>query len=336
MKRSINLVVYVMMALAVALCGYSGNAEAKKYRITVASHHPESHEAIKTLKQIKEKLAKASNGELDLRIYPGGQLGDYTLIYEEVMRGTIQMAHIAIPSQYDEKIEMNFIPYLFENYDQLKDVFAPGSYFFDKYTQIHKKQGVKLLGIYAEGFIGFGTKTLPREYANPLVSKKELIRVPPMDVYKLTTEDMGYKTTTIPYSDLFSAIQTGVADGWIGGSPELNYLSFRDAIKYFIPYNPFMENTGYFINDTFFQSLPGTYQKLICDAFQEAAVQSYTACKAADEFYLKKLEEYGIKIVTLTDAERKVIADHVRKTTWLKLNDKFGADVMEKLKADLK
>ncbi|MGE5679038.1 MAG: TRAP transporter substrate-binding protein DctP, partial [Pseudomonadota bacterium] len=264
------------------------------------------------------------------------QLGDYTQVYEEVMRGTIDMAHIAIPSQYDPKIEINFIPYLMKDYNQLSKVFSPGSYMYDTYTKIHGDLGVSLLGMYAEGFIGFGTKTLPAELANPLAAKKELIRVPPIDVYKLATEDMGYRTTTIPYADLFSALQTGVADGWIGGTPELNYLQFRDAIKYFIQYNVFVENTGYFINTKTLESMPAEYQKIIKDAVQAESQNSFKEAQSSDEKYMKMLEESGVQIVKLAPEELEAIAKNVREKTWPKLEDKFGKDIMNGLLNDVK
>jgi TRAP-type C4-dicarboxylate transport system substrate-binding protein len=43
------------------------------YNLRVASHHPESHEAIRVLNRIKKKLADKTNGQLILTIYPNGE-----------------------------------------------------------------------------------------------------------------------------------------------------------------------------------------------------------------------------------------------------------------------
>jgi len=48
---------------------------------------------------------------------------------------------------------------------------------------------VKLLGVYLEGFIGVGLNSLPEGLADPTVKKKELIRVWPSNVAKLTIQD---------------------------------------------------------------------------------------------------------------------------------------------------
>jgi TRAP-type C4-dicarboxylate transport system substrate-binding protein len=327
------LLIFTVCMIAITSIGQTGEA---KYKIRIASHHPEKHEAIKVLKTIKETIEEKSNGDIEITIYPGGQLGDYTTIYEEVMRGTIEMAHICTTGRYDEKMEMNYLPYLFINYEQIAKVYFPGSYFFDKYVELNKNLGVKLLGIYTEGFIGVGTKSLPKEIADPKVKKNELIRVWPSNIAKLVMEDMGYSTLTIPFSELFTALQTGVADGWFGGTSELNYVGFRDAIKYYIPYNICIESTVYIINEKYFNSMPEKYQKLIEDEFSKAALASFSTCEIQDKLYIQKLADYGIKIVDLSDEQRAVIADHIRRVTWPKLVDKFGREIMEGLQNDLK
>ena len=328
----------VLLVFAVCMIGVNGISQAAeaKYKIKLGSHHPESHMAIETLKGIKEVVEKETKGDIQITIYPGSQLGDYTLMYEEVMRGSLQMAQICTSGQYDKKMEINYLPYLITNYEQLPKVFSPGSYFFKTYDEINKNLGAKLLGIYVEGFVGFGTKTIPKDLADPKVRKSELIRVPPMDIFTLAIQDMNYKTTTIPYADLFSALQTGIADGWFGGTAELNYLGFRDAIKYYIPYNVCIENTSYLINAKLFDSMPKEYQKLLQDQFSKAALNSVKACETQDKLYLKKLTDYGIKIVDLSDKQLAVIADHIRKVTWPKYANMYGKQIMDGLQADIK
>ncbi len=202
MRKNIIVFVSILLVFSAIACFNPSIVLARTYKLRVASHHPQNHEAIRTLNRVKKKLVDRTNGQLILEIYPGGELGDYQFIYEELMQGTIDIAHIAIPSKQDERIEMNFIPYLFESYKQIPKVFSPGSFFYEKYREIHKNQGVILLGIYAEGFIGFGTKTVPRSFSDPKIKKRELIRVPPIEVFGLATQDMGFRTATITYSEI--------------------------------------------------------------------------------------------------------------------------------------
>lgn len=310
--------------------------EVETIKLRIAGQHPVEHIASQALNRIKERIEKESNGRIEITVYPANQLGDYTLVYEEIMKGSIDIAHIFIPSQYDQKLEISSIPYLVQNYDEMKKMFSPGSFMYETYGELHKNLGVKMLGIYAEGFIGYGVKKMPNNPADPTAKKNLLVRVAPLEVYKLGAEDVGFTTTTIPYADLYTALQTGVADGWVGGTPTLNYQSFRDVIKYYLPYNSMIENTSYIMNNKLFESLSAEDQKIIADVFLEESLNSIETCKAEDEMYMTKMKEAGIEVIEFSPEELAANSAHVRSVTWPKLEERFGKEIMDGLASDLK
>ncbi|MGO5050119.1 hypothetical protein [Dysosmobacter sp. Sow4_B12] len=63
--------------------------------------------------------------------------------------------------------------------------------------------------------------------------KGATVRVPGLDNFALPAKELGFNTSTIAYSDTYTAIQTGTVTGWVGGPPNLNYLYFRDVINYY-------------------------------------------------------------------------------------------------------
>lgn len=304
---------------------------SETYSFRLATHYNTSHAGYAALERIAADLEGRSNGAIKVTLYPSSQLGDYTLVYEDLMKGTIEMALIPIPSQYDVRLGMNQIPYLVKDYSELEKVFGPDSYFFQVYSEVHEALDVKLLGIFVEGLVGFGFNKLPENYADPKAVKEGKIRTPPIEVVDIVTQDMGFATTSIPYADLYSALQTGVVDGWIGGTPQLNYSDFRDVIKYFVPYNVTTEGIGFFISKKVYDSLPQQYQTMIEEAFIKESLHSFTTAEELDMEAIRKMEEYGIEIVWLTDEQLEAYANHVKETTWPKLSDMIGEDVMQKL-----
>ena len=48
------------------------------------------------MKEVAKEVSAKSNGRIDIKIFPANQLGDYTLVYEELIRGTIDMALISV------------------------------------------------------------------------------------------------------------------------------------------------------------------------------------------------------------------------------------------------
>jgi len=344
MKKILVVLLIAMLSMfAFTACGGSGeptgetessaegNTAEKTYSFRLATHYNTSHPGYAALERITADLAEKSNGAIQITIYPSSQLGDYTLTYEDLMRGSVDLALIPIPSQYDPRLEMNFIPYLVTDYSDMETAFGPDSYFFQEYTNIHGELGVKLLGIYVEGLIGFGFTDMPKNYADAATAKGDMVRCPAIEVYNLVTEDMGYSATTIPYADLYSALQTGVVDGWIGGTPQLNYTDFKDVIKYYVAYNVFAENIGFFMSQKVYDTLPAEYQTMIEDAFMKEAIHSYSVAEELDKEAIKGMEEYGIEIIYLTDEEMSAYVEQVKEKTWPKLADNIGKDVMNSL-----
>jgi len=122
------------------------------------------------------------------------------------------MALISVPSQFDPRMELVYINGFVTGYDGIKKAFKPNGWMAQKMDGFHTKLGVKFLGFNVEGMIGIGSTKPVRDPLNPAVNKGVLTRVPSMEVYKTGVEAMGYKTITIPYADIFQAMQTGTCD----------------------------------------------------------------------------------------------------------------------------
>jgi TRAP-type C4-dicarboxylate transport system substrate-binding protein len=303
--------------------------------IKVAGISPIEYRSTKGLYRIAEKVDEATDGKIKMDVFPMNQLGDYTQVFQEIQRGTIEMGLIFIPSEYDVMLEIGSLPFLADNYDDMRDQLSPGSYVYSLIDEAIAKLGIKLLRINGEGFIGIGSAKKPENYADPKADKDTLIRIAPLTVYRETAQDMGYRTTSIPYADTYSAIQTGVCDGWIGGSSEINYQVFKDVINYYIPYNCLFDQTAFLINQELWDSLSADEQKLIQDAVDIEADLSFKDWQAIDEENMKLMTDYGIEILEFTPEEREALAEHIRNTTWPKLEEKFGKDVLDKVKESL-
>ncbi len=332
---SLGIMLTLVMSLVVG-CGGGGDKKDEKITLRLATQHPTNHMAHKSAEAIKEKIETESNGRIEVQIYPANQLGDWTQVFEEIMRGTIDIAHISVPETFDARITAGFLPYLAKDYDELKVVFAKDSYLNKQMASFHKDLGIKFLGYYCEGFSGIGVAKPVKDPAKMGAAKDSLVRVPSIDAFKLPTEALGYRTSTIPYSDTFAAMQTGVVDGWMGGPPNLNYLTFRDVIKHYYQYNLTHECTQYLMNLDKFNSLSEEDQKLIVAAFGEQSEKSIDLAKAEDEKYKKLLKEEGIEVVEFSQEELDAMAAYVRDNIWPQLTEKYTEELITGLQDALK
>ncbi len=335
MKNSKALVV-LLFALVLGFA-VSVAAEAAKYEIKFAGNYAPDHPGTLAQNEIAKEVLEKTKGEVKITVYPGGQLGDYTQAYEDVMRGNIDMGWFYITGQYNPMLEISSLSYLATDWKELKRVFSPGSFWYKTYEGAHAKVGVKLLGVYVDSFISLATVKPLNDPLNPKANHKGKVRIPPSEIYKLTMDSLNYDTVSINWSDLYTAMQTGVCDGWIGGTAALNYFQFRDLIKQFMPIRAFVENVSYVYNAEKFAKLPAAYQKIIFEACQKQAKKSIDDAQKNEALYQEKLsKEHKVAIMKVTDAQIKALADHVRKDAWPKFSKLFGKDVMDGLVKDAK
>jgi TRAP-type C4-dicarboxylate transport system substrate-binding protein len=302
----------------------------------VATQYSKDHPATLALEEFKKRIESATDGRINVRIYPANQLGDYTQVYEELRRGTLDMGLISVPSQFDTRLEVTYLHYLAMNYEEAREIYAPGSILFSTMEDLHKNLGVHFLGFNVEGFGGFGLAKKPDNMMSPKGDKNVLMRVPPMAVFKITCDDQGFQTVSIPFAELYTSLQTGVADGWSGGPAMVNYLQFRDVIDHFLVVNNFFENTSYLMSEKAWNKLSAEDQALFKKEVADLSMKSFDISQANDQEYLKKMEEAGIEVVTYTDEQLKEWADHCRNVTWPKLEDRLTKEMIDRLKEQYK
>ena len=330
MKRLFLFVAGLCIASFISM----GVAQAEKVKLRLAGQYAPEHTTTVLMKEFAKIVNERSNGEIEVRVYPASQLGDYTQIFEELRRGTIDMATISIPSQFDTRLEAVYLHYLAMNYAEARRIYAPGSKMFKLISEVNDSLDVKFLAFNIEGFGGFGTTKLPDNLDDPAGRKNTLMRVPPMAVFQIPCEDEGFQTVSIPFAELYTSLQTGIADGWSGGPAMVNYVQFRDVIKYFVACNNFIESNSYMMSKVVWEKLSPEHQKIIQDAALEISAKSFDLAEADDAKYIVELEKAGIKVVKFTPEQLQAWADLCRKATWPKMEARLTKPVIDDLLQD--
>lgn len=255
MKSYIQLTLIGIIIFILAACGSGGtdsdngndNAKNDEDTITlkVAGQNNEEHPNIIALKKMADTVAEKTDGRIEMDIYHSNQLGDYTLMYEEIGQGTVDMGLISAPTHIDSRLEINILPYLIKNYEEAKEQFSLDAFYGKKIREIHSEQNIETLGFFGEGFGGIGTT---KEIKDPLdygANKDVLLRVPSVNIMTETMKNLGFSTSTLPYAELYTALQSGTVEGWTGGHAPINYLQFGDVITHYYQYNDFLKQHIY-------------------------------------------------------------------------------------------
>ena len=350
MKKFLALILALVMSMSLIACG-GNDAPAEEEApaddgaateevvepivLRVAVQQNEEHQTCKAVRRIAEKVEAETNGGLVLDIYSDSVLGDYSVMFDEVMLGTVDMAVQSISGEYDPGLEVFYLPYLFTNYEESRQVFTEGSNTYGLIQDKFDSNNLVYLGCFVEGFVQMASVDYIDNFADINVKKDALIRCAAIECGRLAVDAMGFPTVTIPYSDLYTSMQTGVCDGWQGGTAELNYVGFRDIIHYLYRVNQLMENNSGFMNKDSWNALPAEYQEVLYNAFMEEAAASFDRAETTDVENMQKLKDYGIEIVEFSQDELNLFADTVRTQTWDTVFDYMGEDVKAAVYADM-
>lgn len=276
---------------------------APEITLRFAGQLPPEHPGTGYMNQIAKEVLERSGGRIDIKVYPANQLGDYGLVHQELIKGTIDMAMISVPGDIDPRMNFVYINGYATDYDTLEKVFAPGSWAYKKMDELNQALGVKFLGFNVEGFIGIASTKPLTEPLNPAVDKGVLCRVPNMSAYQLPAEAMGFRTMTIPYSDLYTSLQTGVVDSVDGLPPAAAYSILKDVTKYWYALNYSIECEPYFISMKTWEKLKPEDRDMIAEVVSATAAQSVPLAKTEDERYMKLMEEAGIQVFKYSEEE---------------------------------
>lgn len=312
------------------LGGDEDNGVEDVVKLTVAGQYPNEHLNTKTLKKIGEIVEEKTDRNIVFNIYPANQLGDYTGVFEEVMRGSIDMALISLPSSYDPVYELIYIPYLVNSYEEASDIYSPGSVLFDILSEKSEEYGVKLLGFHADGFTGLSST---KEIHNPLSmsDKKLLVRVPPLKTFKSLAEGMGFSTMSVPYEDLYLSLQTNIVDATFGQSPNTIFHGFRDVVSNYYRINNSFEATGFIVNKKLWDSLSESNRGLIEGVVGEGMSKSFYLAEDEDDKFVRKLESEGVTVVEFSQEDLDKIKEKVVNTVWEDLKNTLGEESISRL-----
>lgn len=330
-KTAVNRTIFIAVIIALFIAFPAVSSAAPEMTLRFANQVPVEHTCTKLMHQVAEEVKEKTNGRIEITVYPANQLGDYTLVYEELIRGTIDMAAISIPSQFDPRLELTYINCFVRNFEDARKVFSPDGWLFKKMNELSGALGVKILGFQVEGFIGIGSTKPAKEPLNPEVDKNVLVRIPNMDVYKLGAEAMGFRTVTVPWAEVYTALQTGVADGVDGKTPTAAYTMLKDVLKYWYDLNYSVENFNYMISQKTWDKLSEGDQKIIADAIAKVTNMSIDLAQQDQEKHLQLMRDAGIEVHTYSAEELEPIFVKV-VGTWDKLADKFSKELIDEFK----
>jgi TRAP-type C4-dicarboxylate transport system substrate-binding protein len=263
-------------------------------RVNLGTVVPQGSAWHEILMRMKQDWAAISGGRVELRIYPGGSLGDDVEMLRKVRIGQLQAVAVTSVgfSRIDDSIEALHSPLLFNSYEELdyvRDKMAP------KLEAALNQKGFVVLNWSDGGWAQFFTKT-PAKTLDDLRGMKLWIGTGDPKAEQLY-RDFGMRPTPLPMTEMLTALQTGLIEA-IDVPPLFAMLdgSFQRA--------PYMTNIrwapvmgGTVISKEAWENIPADLRPKLLNSARKAGEEMRGRIRQLGEDAIVQMKQRGLTVV---------------------------------------
>ncbi len=301
MKKIVALLA-VSLAFGSLSVAHAQNAAGKPVVLKYGELNPDTHPMTVVAKEFARLVKEKSGGQVVVDVYPASQLGDERTEMQGVQMGAIDLFRANAVSMGDfgaKKSNIFSLPYLFRDREHLWKVLNGPIGKEIKDDIVKSKTGMVAVAYMEEGQRHFFFRDAPVSSLAQMKGKK--IRVPQTQILIDTVKAFGAAPTPISYSELYSALQTGIVDG--AENPPTGYLAnnFYEVAKYYVLDGHTYSPSIMIMSEITWNKLTPAQRTAIEAAARETEVFNKANAEKADNEAFAELKKRGAQIVTVTD-----------------------------------
>ena len=242
-------------------------------------------------------VAEKTGGELAVQMFPNSQLGKLQELAEAVSTGSIAFSHNtagAIGSLYAPFAAFD-TPYLYRDVDHLMKVVDAQSPVMEELNKgLIAASGTR--AIYA---FYFGTRNLTADRAvmKPADLAGVKIRSIPFPIYMATVEGLGAVPVPVDWSEVPTALATGVVNGQENPMNVLVSAKLYEVQSHVMLTGHITAAQVVMMNDDVWNRLPDAHKEAVTAAAAETRARASAEMLAAEATDLEALRGHGMTVV---------------------------------------
>jgi tripartite ATP-independent transporter DctP family solute receptor len=305
-------------------------AMAAEYRLghVFAAESPVGQAAVRFATLVKER----TKGEMDIKVFPSGQVGNDEQMMREVSRGLLDFsfANHGSAVNLDKQIDFGAMPFIATNYDQVDKLFYGDGIVPRTAVEILGKLNIYLLGWFEQEFRAVSNSRRPVSTVADLKGLK--LRVPPARNLRMFFDDV--QTVTMPITELFTALQQKTVDGQENGPIQTYTAKLYESTKYMTLVNHAFVASTIIMPVQLRNKLTPEHRQIVDQTAKEVSAEQIRAARAAYRTSVEKLRAAGVEVIELSPAAAREFQT-VGMKTWDKLAEVYGADRVAQLRKEV-
>ena len=273
----------LIASLVIAGCGggkQEQKAEAQPVKWIANSVWPPNNDQTIGIEDFATRVKQATSGKLEITVQSGGALGyQGPELLKAVRDGLVPVSDMLVSGVAGDEPLFGVVtlPFLVQDFNELKTLIKISRPYFDKIAEGKWQQKI----LYVAPWPGAG-----------LWSKNEVTSVAGMKGLKTRTYDKngalvveatGGTPYPLPFSEVYSALATGVIDSVITSTPTAVDAKFWEVLKYFAPFNVTIATDFVTVNLKEFNKLDKAAQEAVLKAAQETETMMWDRVANTDK-----------------------------------------------------
>jgi len=255
----------------------------------------------------KDNIENTTNGQIYVKLAPGGQLGAGSALVQKVQAGTIQAAQHSISNfaPFAPAADVINIPYMCGENQQFINLVTSDAWKGEINPKIEAK-GFKALW-YCQ--IDPRTCAIRKGVDGPIKTPEQLqgikFRVPGSKILQQFYQLLGANPTPVAWGETSSAIKQGVADALDPAVGALFVFGFKEILSW-ITFNAAVPDAQvYSCNLEWFNSLPKDVQEAVEFASDITFRQNLAMVPAARAYAMAEMTKAGVQFYAPTAEEKE-------------------------------
>jgi len=327
---SLTIILAVMMLTVTPIANAS---QDKVYKARLSYHWGPKHYSAIMAQRFADECKKATNGRLDIEVFPSGQLFSIAQIVPALSQGSVDMGGVlgVLFMRVDKNFFLSGMMRFFDSFQQKRDFWEKTPQGKKYWDAVQNKLGIRILAYIPVGPACYFSSERPLDSVAAFQGLKARTLI---GTERYSFKPLGVNFVKVSTAEVYTSLKSGMINTLQTVPSATKAYSWWDFLKYAQqPYN-FYADAYVAVNARWWDALPQDIKDIVLNdvgpRISKEATEGVLAYsnEALQEF----VSAHGGKISTVSDSEIRKLIEIEKTQVWPKIAENIDPELYEAAK----